>query len=725
MTGPPGTTARALAAQFGFDPDPFQVEAAEALDRGASVVVSAPTGSGKTLVAEYAVERARRQGRKAFYTTPLKALSNQKFGDLRARYGPEAVGLLTGDVSHRAHAPVVVMTTEVLRNMLFAGSPLLRGLGLVVLDEVHYLQDPYRGSVWEEVIILAPPGVALVCLSATVANARELGAWIGSVRGPTEVVVEERRPVELHNHLALSERGSRRMHLVPVLHHGSLHPEAARLDAQVARLARQAGGLRHSRLAVPRRTELVEELADRDLLPAIVFIFSRAACDDAVAQCVGDGVRLTDPGQQREIRRRCEEHTEGLPDDELAVLGYGPWSAALELGIGAHHAGMIPAFRETVESCFADGLLGVVYATETLSLGINMPARTVVVERLTKVRSEGRSGLTPGEYAQLTGRAGRRGIDAVGHAVVPWSPHLLAADVARLATRAAPDLRSSFRPTYNLAANLVRRYRADEARTLIDRSFAQFLDRQHHRALGRRLERILDLLEQWGYVDRQAWRLTDRGSVLTRIYHESDLLVTEAVTSGLLDGLAPAELAGALSACTFETRAGRLRPRARPPAALAGVLDGLQALGDRLRADEHDAHLAATRAPDPGFAEVAWRWARGQRLQRVLEHAELAPGDFVRNVRLLCDLLRQVALVAPAPGTQAAAAEAARRLDHGVVQASVAPWDDGDGGEGGDAGPGDPGPAGPGDGAVRGPDRAGPAGGTGGPAIHARPRPRP
>lgn len=683
-------TASAMAAQFGFAPDPFQLRAAEALEGGSSVVVSAPTGAGKTVVAEYAVERARRQGKKAFYTTPLKALSNQKFGELRARYGVDDVGLLTGDVSHRGGAPVVVMTTEVLRNMLFAGSRLLDGLGLVVLDEVHYLQDPYRGSVWEEVIIVAPPEVVLVCLSATVSNAAELGAWITSVRGPTEVVVEERRPVELRNHLAVAARGSRRVTLLPVVRQGALHPDAARLDARVARLARQPGGLRRSQLAVPRRTEIVEELAEQAMLPAIVFIFSRAACDDAVTQCVSEGIRLTDPNQRAEIRRRCEDHTEGLPDDELAVLGYGPWAAALELGIGAHHAGLIPAFRETVESCFADGLLGVVYATETLSLGINMPARTVVVERLTKVRSEGRSGLTPGEYAQLTGRAGRRGLDPVGHAVVPWSPHLLAADVARLATRSAADLRSSFRPTYNLAANLVRRYRADQVRYLLDRSFAQFLDRQHHRTLSRRLERIMDLLDRWGYVDRGAWRLTQRGEVLARIYHESDLLVAEASTSGLFDGLAPAELAGVVSACSFESRAGRSRPEPRLPAPVATRVAALTALADRLRADEDGAHLHTTRRPDAGFAEVAWRWARRQRLQRVLEHAELAPGDFVRNTRLLCDLLRQVAVVAPADLTRQAAGEAAALLDHGVVAVSVAPFDDDGTTPGGEPGPTEP-----------------------------------
>ncbi|MGA2037524.1 MAG: DEAD/DEAH box helicase, partial [Acidimicrobiales bacterium] len=408
--------------RLGFQLDPFQVKACDALDTGSSVLVSAPTGSGKTVVADYAVARAVAGNRKAFYTTPLKALSNQKFAELSAVYGRERTGLLTGDVSHRPDAPVVVMTTEVLRNMFFARAPLLNGLGLVVLDEVHYLQDPYRGAVWEEVIVLAPPEVVMVCLSATVSNAEELGAWLSSVRGPTEVVVELRRPIRLRNHVAIAERRTREVDLVPVLGEGRAHPRAVALDERVARMARRPGGLRHSRLVTPRRTEMIDALAQRKMLPAIVFIFSRAACDQAVAQCLTDGLRLSTPAQREEVRRRCESHTEGLPDEELSVLGYGPWSAGLEAGIASHHAGLIPAFREAVEDCFSSGLVGVVFATETLSLGINMPARTVVIERLSKVREHGRAGLTSGEYAQLTGRAGRRGLDSVGHAVTLWTP---------------------------------------------------------------------------------------------------------------------------------------------------------------------------------------------------------------------------------------------------------------------------------------------------------------
>jgi len=445
--GPARPRRAAITRRFGFSLDRFQEEALDALDDGRSVLVSAPTGSGKTVVADYAVATALEEGRRAFYTTPLKALSNQKFGDLVAAHGPERVGLLTGDVSHRPDADVVVMTTEVLRNMLFNDAPQLAGLGLVVLDEVHFLQDPYRGSVWEEVIILTPPDVVFVCLSATVSNAAEFGAWLSEVRGPTDVVVETRRPVELRHHLAVSDRTTRAVELVPLLQGRALHPRAAALDEHVARAGRRPGGGRRPRIAGPRRSELIDALGQDGMLPAIVFIFSRAACDAAVAQCLSDGVRLTTPEQRAEIRRRCEEHTDALSEDDLRVLGYGPWSAGLEAGLASHHAGLIPAFREAVEDCFAANLLGVVFATETLALGVNMPARTVVIERTTKIREGGRSGLSAGEFAQMTGRAGRRGLDSLGHAVTVWSPGLTTRALAALATSPAPDLRSSFRPT--------------------------------------------------------------------------------------------------------------------------------------------------------------------------------------------------------------------------------------------------------------------------------------
>jgi ATP-dependent RNA helicase HelY len=867
-----------FVAALGFEPDPFQLRAFHALDEGTSVLVAAPTGSGKTVVAEYAVAKALGEGQKAFYTTPLKALSNQKFGDLVRRYGPEQVGLLTGDNAINGDAPIVVMTTEVLRNMIYAGSPALRGLRYVVLDEVHYLQNPYRGAVWEEVIIHLPPEVDLVCLSATVSNAEEFAEWIHTVRGSTEAIIEERRPVELTNLYLVGDKGADRLHLLPTFVDGRPNPEAGALDARQEARDRYRGRSR-SRLYTPRRTEVAELLSDEDMLPAIYFIFSRAACDDAVRRCVQFGARLTTPEERRRIREIAEAKVHVLTDADLDVLGYAEWLSGMENGFAAHHAGLVPPFKEAVEACFAEALVKVVFATETLSLGINMPARSVVLEKLTKFDGERHVPLTPGEYTQFTGRAGRRGIDERGYAIVLWSPFVPFDQVAGLASRRTYALTSSFRPTYNMAANLVRRYEPATAHHLLNLSFAQFradaeivrletdlerlvdernearakaecelgdieeyrrlhrdaqasgrmrpsvrtevqdalervkpgdvlvlpggksggrvavlstsrrrggdirvralttgrrvlslaprdfpapprpvarvelptpympnnhgfqrqvadalvkvrlredgrvgvrpnrrpsrgeeamaeaeelaahpvstcpdvgrhlkaaaradtLDRQIERkereirgrtqSLARQFDRVLRVLEAWGYVE--GWALTDAGERLALLYHECDLVVSEALRAGAFDGLTPPEVAGLASVFTYETRGpAGVAPSTVGPGRLRDRWGQVEALAADVRKDEAEAGLPPTREPDPGFVELARGWAAGEELAELIAEEEMSGGDFVRNVKQLIDLLRQLGTAAPVPETAAAARRAADDLFRGVVAAS-------------------------------------------------------
>ena len=476
-----------------FELDRFQRDAIDVIDRGVSVLVSAPTGSGKTKVAEHAVSVALRSGRRAFYTTPIKALSNQKFHDLIEIHGKDSVGLLTGDTTINGDAPIVVMTTEVLRNMIYARSSALDALDWVVLDEVHYLQDSARGSVWEEVIIHLPRHVRLVCLSATVSNADELGEWITSVRGPTEVVVETKRPVELDNWYLVADRLEDGLALIPTLNDGK--PDRRGHEYDIDPRDRARGGRR--RYSTPGRVEVVELLAERSMLPAIFFIFSRAGCDEAVTSCTRAGLSYTTAEERIRIRHIAESHVEDLSDEDLGVLDYGRWLDSLERGIASHHAGLVPPFKEAVEQCFVEGLVRIVFATETLALGINMPARTVVIDKLTKFTGEGHEFLTPAQYTQLTGRAGRRGIDNHGNAVVLWSPFVTFEDVATLAASRSFRLTSSFRPTYNMAANLVRRYDAGEAHRLLGNSFAQYqadadVAREEHRLAGQieKLERL-------------------------------------------------------------------------------------------------------------------------------------------------------------------------------------------------------------------------------------------
>src|SRR4051794_4755170 len=491
-----------FTADLGFSLDPFQVEACEALEGGAGVLVCAPTGAGKTVVGEFAVHKPLAEGRKAFYTTPIKALSNQKYNDLVERYGEKQVGLLTGDNAINGDAPVVVMTTEVLRNMLYAESPAIRGLGYVVMDEVHYLADRFRGAVWEEVIIHLPEWVTLVSLSATVSNAEEFGDWLVTVRGHTKVVVSEVRPVPLWQHMLVGNRVFDLFSLRPAAHAGEQgqHPRelstrergASVVDPELVRFVREherridswhgggPGGSRRGdsshrpRYRPPARSDVIERLDKAGLLPAITFVFSRNGCDAAVHQCLLSGLRLTDETERAQIAEIIDRRTGSLPEEDLHVLGFWEWREGLLAGLAAHHAGLVPAFKETVEECFVRGLVKAVFATETLALGINMPARSVVLERLVKWNGEAHVDVTPEEYTQLTGRAGRRGIDVEGHAVVIWAPGMDPSVVAGLASTRTFPLRSSFRPSYNMAVNLVSSFGRARARELLASSFAQF-----------------------------------------------------------------------------------------------------------------------------------------------------------------------------------------------------------------------------------------------------------
>ena len=849
-----------------FTLDRFQREAVAAIEADRNVLVAAPTGAGKTVVADHAVIRALAQGRRAFYTTPIKALSNQKYADLVRAHGPDRVGLLTGDNAINADAPVVVMTTEVLRNMVYSGSRAIEDLGWVILDEVHYLQDPYRGPVWEEVLIHAPTPIRFVCLSATVSNAEELGAWIESCRGPTEVVVETERPVELINHFLVFDKATRQLVQVETLVGGRPNPEAERFDRPGgsgggSHRGRHRGG---RRWGTPRREEVVDHLHEAQLLPAIYFIFSRAACDEAAQRLVDRGTVLTSPRERERIRAIAEHHVERLSPTDLAVLGHDRWLRGLLAGVGAHHAGMVPPFKEAVEACFIEGLVKVVFATETLALGLNMPARSVVIETLSKFTGETHEDLTPSQYTQLTGRAGRRGIDPVGHALVLWSPWYGFDKVAALASSREYLLLSAFRPTPNMVVNLINRHDETRAHELLGRSFAQF---QADRSLGRlvqrrakalerrdqaeqdmvcdrgdieahrrrrahddsrrraeraalvddieeaveslrpghvilvdgvrlavvstafrrgevrlhlvdtkgrfatlnadafdrppepvahlrlptpyeprsrrfqdrtgallaravvkgieaaadpeessessggggvescpdlarhleaaderdRLQRRIDelgrridhrrgslvrqfdlihgLLERWQFVD--GWELTVRGEVLSRVFHESDLLCALVVCEGVLDGLSPAELAAVVSMLTYEHRSKEPPPEPWYPSRLVRRRAAdLEDLVGRLNRDEVGLGLPPTRHADPSFMALAYAWVAGESFQVVNEDELLSGGDFVRNIKTLIDLLRQIAEVAPHRDTRSAAAQAAEAMFHGVVAAA-------------------------------------------------------
>lgn len=782
----PVTTA--FAGSQRFELDPFQIAGCQALEDGRSVLVAAPTGAGKTIVGEFAIHLAMlTAGEKAFYTTPMKALSNQKFRELQEVYGESEVGLLTGDTNINGNARVVVMTTEVLRNMLYADSSALRGLRYVVMDEVHYLADRFRGAVWEEVIIHLPAHVRLISLSATVSNAEEFGDWLDTVRGDTEVIVSETRPVPLEQHVLV--RGD----LLP-LFDDRAGIATAQVNQELMRIRggsgaryennRQAqeyrsrgghgagqkrpgkGGRRPVRSANVQRIErldrpqVVQLLERANLLPAIFFIFSRAGCDGAVQQVRRSGLRLTSREERDEIRRVVDERTRTLHEDDLQVLGYWEWRDNLERGVAAHHAGLLPAFKEVVEELFRRKLVKVVFATETLALGINMPARTVVLEKLEKFNGEARVAITSGEYTQLTGRAGRRGIDVEGHAVIQWTEALDPQAVAALASRRTYPLNSSFRPTYNMAVNLIDQFGRERAREVLESSFAQFQadravvglarevkeaedslagyvkamtcdrgdfveyaqlrsdlsdleklaradrtaparireqrqqevaslrrrlqrhpchscpDREAHARWGERyaklrrrvdkmrqqiqtrtgtvarvFDRVVDVLVALDYVrlaPEGAATLTPAGATMKRIYGERDLLVAEALRQGLWSALDAPGLAALACCLVYEPRRDEAGPgeHGLPRGAFRQALTATQELWARLDDLEQDHRLPGSDPVATGLATAMHSWARGASLDRVLDEADLAAGDFVRWVKQTIDLLDQLSLVA-------------------------------------------------------------------------------
>lgn len=516
------TVAAEFARSMPFELDEFQMQANDALEAGDNVLVAAPTGAGKTVAADFAIYLAQTRNVKAFYTTPIKALSNQKYHDLVDQYGTDKVGLLTGDTSINSEADIVVMTTEVLRNMLYEHSVTLEALRYVILDEVHYLADRFRGPVWEEVIIHLPKNVNIIGLSATVSNVEDFSEWIESVRGKTTLVMSEQRPVPLEQHVLVQADDHTEPELIDLYRRDANGEQTVKLNAQLInrldQLDRQAERRKGERRPdkrrakgkggrwddrphkverhTPRRWAVVDELNFLDMLPGIYFIFSRNGCDQAVDQCINAGLELTTSDEVQQIRRIVDEMVEGqLSQEDLKALHFSQFRFALEEGFAPHHAGMVALFRQIVERLFEEGLVKMVFATETLALGINMPARCVVVEKLEKFDGTGHVGLTPGEFTQLTGRAGRRGIDTIGHAVVVDHHGFVPATAAALSSKRVYPLHSSFRPTFNMAVNLLNSSDYETARVTLDHSFAQWEANESAWQLEAQMETLCKALE--------------------------------------------------------------------------------------------------------------------------------------------------------------------------------------------------------------------------------------
>lgn len=758
---------------FDFAFDDFQIEACNSVEDGHAVLVAAPTGAGKTVVGEFAAYLSFEQGKKCFYTTPIKALSNQKFQEFVAKFGSENVGLLTGDININSEAPIMVMTTEVLRNMLYQGSSTLINLGSVVMDEVHYLADKFRGAVWEEILIHLMESVQVISLSATVSNAEEFGEWLGEVRGTVDVIVSENRPVPLYQHVLIGNK------LIDLFSKpGQINSEIIKLENEALRKVRHRNS-RYSRWVDDAnklsRAEIIEKLDRMSLLPAITFIFSRVGCDAAVKQCLQAGIRLTSADERTEILETANKYTQSLAQEDLEILGHKEWLAALERGIAAHHAGLLPSFKSAVEDLFQRGLVKAVFATETLALGINMPAKTVVLEKLVKYNGEAHVPITPGEFTQLTGRAGRRGIDIEGNAVIQWSPSIDSSTAAGLASTRTYPLRSSFSPTYNMAVNLISRFGRERARGSLESSFAQFQadravvglvkqqkknqsaiddlleqarchlgdfseyarfrreikdvegllskrggkrsfdnrqrahmesevdelrrsmknhachscnDREAHARFAERADRLIreneglnnrvlnrthviaktfdkicHVLTLLGYIEGE--KLLPQGLILSKIYAESDLLLTESIRRGLFKDLTPSEIVSVASAMIFESRSQEDLSAKIPNENVAQALTAVTRLWSELEELEVEVGVKTQRSPDFGFCFIIFRWANGLSLNQVLKGSDMSVGDFVRSTKQLIDLLGQIANASPELNKRCR--QAVKLIDRGVV----------------------------------------------------------
>ena len=724
-------------------------------------MVAAPTGAGKTIVGEFAVDLAILSRTKCFYTTPIKALSNQKFSELVTRYGESKVGLLTGDTSINSEAQIVVMTTEILRNMIYANSSTIDKLKYVVMDEVHYLADKFRGAVWEEILIHLPESVQVVSLSATVSNAEEFGEWLQTVRGDTEIIVSEIRPVPLYQHVLFGNR------LIDLFNEEmKLNPELTKLERDTYRQVRGNWRDKPKGPKTLSRPDVIEKLDREGLLPAITFIFSRKACDAAVKQCLQSGIKLTNENDRARIRTIVSKNIGNLAQEDLVVLGYYEWLEGLEKGIAAHHAGLLPAFKTTVEELFQEGLVKAIFATETLALGINMPARTVVLEKLSKWNGEGHVAISAGEYTQLTGRAGRRGIDIEGNAVILWNNSLDSNSVGGLASTRTYPLKSSFKPTYNMSVNLISQFGADKARSSLESSLAQFQadkavvglakqirkserirddlfkestchlgdfidysqmradikklevvskrerrrrleseeeiasirkrmkshpshacpDRENHarfseraqriqreidglterintrtNVIAKRFDRIKLILNELGYI--QKGEVSISGRMLAKIYGETDLLIAESIRDGVFNHLNAVDLVTVISVFVYESRA---EENAKVPRGeVAEALSKISKIYGKIFNIENDHNLEPMRAPDFGFCWPAQRWANGHSLTAVLKDSDLTVGDFVRNMKQIVDLLRQ--LRAAVPELQPMIDLSLNKIDRGVV----------------------------------------------------------
>ncbi len=649
----------AFAGTLPFALDPFQRQALEALEGGESVLVTAPTGAGKTVVADYAAFRAMASGRKLAYTTPIKALSNQKYRQLAARYGPDYVGIVTGDTVINRPAPLLVMTTEILRNLLVVSRDPLEDIGYVVVDEVHFLSDEQRGVVWEEMLIWCPRHVRLICLSATISNAREVADWLRGIHGPTRLIRHDERPVPLEDYLfyegglhRIRDARGRRTRYFP--HVGV--PEGERI---ARRLRERLGRDEPVAPDLPVAPAVVAALRARSWLPAIYFRFGRRAAEEMAWSIVGSGTLPSlDEGRSRGVEDAMARTLQDMDDDTRALQQVSDLVRILPSGIAYHHAGLIHPLKALVEELFAGGYLDVVVATSTLAMGLHLPARSVVIGELKKFNGRSFEPLTATEYRQMTGRAGRRGIDTLGIAVLVPSAYLPFEPAFRAMSGEPEPLRSAFALRYNTLLNTYSPDDEERILILLENNLGEFHRRKEQESQGKPRDRrrglrallhaMLDVLIAEGLMGRDG-HLTTRGRVARHIFNPWEIAVTHVLLAGSLARLEPPEVAELMSLFIpsklsangqpFDRR--RLRRQRRPPTPWEELLGSIDDIVTRLSGREARHGLDLTPewvAPDHRFIRA---WCSHGQLSETVEEFGIPAGDALQLLGQTLDLLEQ------------------------------------------------------------------------------------
>ena len=641
-----------------FPYDPFQQRAIDAIDQGKSLFVAAPTGSGKTVLADYVIERSFERRERVIYTAPVKALSNQKFRDFTARHGDQ-VGIMTGDVTINRTAPLIIMTTEIYRNTLLEDVERLSSYAWIIFDEIHYLDDPERGTVWEEALLFTPQHMRLLCLSATIPNVQELAQWIRTIHtSPVEVIEETHRPVPLAIHFQCQNM------ILKDAQELKQRGYQGRQDWRVQQRSRY-GRIHRVPLHANRIDALVQELQEEQQLPCIFFTFGRRRAEDLAGEI--SRLPLVTAEERLPLRQLfhalCERFQ--LTHDRTAeALGQ-----LIDRGIAYHHAGMLPTMKEVIERCFTSRLLKLIVTTETFALGINMPARSVILDALKKRSDSGFELLRRRQFLQMAGRAGRRGMDEAGFVYLRINPmHVSLAEVTHLLSGDPEPIQSRFNTTYATLLNLYRRH-GPALLELFPKTLYYFQTSGERRHLGLELmQRKLDLLSSMGYLT--ATELTPKGEFASWVYGY-ELLLTELHARERLTSLDPLSLAMLIVAIVYEPK-----PRALPPKPHR-LSKQLAKLCAEPLAHIHKEELRCritpkTKSPSFQLSHAIEAWMSHAPFARLTKLCDVDEGEIVRYFRMSVQLLRQLS-ESPAsdPRLRTMANKALTRINRDVIDAEA------------------------------------------------------